>query len=519
MRSHALLILLTVCLTPPTVMAAKTPFGLELGRYHALIISSQNYQHLTPLKTPHGDAEALAAVLRADYGFKVTMLRDANRATTLDALDRFVEKLTPNDNLLIFYAGHGHLDPATGEGYWLPVTANPRRRSEWISNSDISDTLRATTARHVLVISDSCFSGTLTRSAGAGLSVGSNKLAYFEKLASKRSRTSLSSGGLEPVDDGGSDGHSVFSGALITALQRNNEPLLEAESLYSRIRRPVSLNSSALQKPRYSDVRATGHDEGDFLFYKRNLRPQKRPPAARQIAPTVVDSSAAYELTFWDSIKGSKDARDFQAYLETYPQGQFATLARLRVRQLGQAGNQPDEKAPPAAVVVAAIPAKPARISQAKPARPPTSLVDTILIVQATPDTEYSPEFTSITEYSRAIAKLVSNFYKNRSVVMLAGTRLTRDVIGEGGEHSSSKALCSQYQAKKVFSIELDMSRDIEELTRTPDELHFAIYDCARESKQVTSYPIDFQQGEAFTYAAALQDSLQKYDRAFSPLE
>ena len=87
---------------------------------------------------------------------------------------------------------------------------------------------------------------------------------------------------------GGSDGHSVFAGALIAALQSNNEPLFEGESLYSKIKRPVALNSSAVQKPQYSDVRETGHDNGDFLFYKRNLRPQKRLTATVPAAASTV---------------------------------------------------------------------------------------------------------------------------------------------------------------------------------------------------------------------------------------
>ena len=81
---------------------AVAPYGLELGRYRALIIANQQYQQLTPLRTPHNDAEALATILRDEYSFKVTLLKDADRKTTLDALDNLVEKLTPRDNLLIF---------------------------------------------------------------------------------------------------------------------------------------------------------------------------------------------------------------------------------------------------------------------------------------------------------------------------------------------------------------------------------------------------------------------------------
>jgi len=508
--------------------AASVPYDLELGRYHALIISNQNYKQLSALRTPHGDADALASLLRKDYGFKVTALRDSNRASTLDALDRMVEKLTPNDNLLIFYAGHGHLDPATGEGYWLPVTASPRRRSEWISNGDISDTLRATAAKHVLVISDSCFSGTLSRNISAGLNVGSDKRNYYKKLASRVSRTALSSGGLEPVDDGGNGGHSVFAGALISALQRNNEPLLEAESLYGQIKRPVALNSSATQKPQYADVRATGHDEGDFLFFKRNIRQTKKPVEAivrKATAPNTsvanVNTQAAYELTFWNSIKNSQDARDFSAYLETYPQGQFAVLAKLRIRQLTKSSAVPSqvvkkntltEKKPPVvALVTKAELEKSNPIANVNKVDKVTLSAETVLLVFATPEAEYSPQFNSIEAYSSAVAKLVKDVMKEGRVHYVTDESIAQKVIQEDNEHVTSKQLCRQYQAQQVMSIELDLSRDIEEDIRTPDSVFIGMYGCEKANYRISEYRLNFHFDEEFAYAAGIRRSLKKY--------
>lgn len=519
------LLFLTVLfgLSTSLVQAQAVPYDLDLGRYHALIISNQHYKQLTPLKTPHGDADALANVLRNEYGFRVTALRDSNRAGTLDALDRMVEKLTPNDNLLIFYAGHGHLDSATGEGYWLPVTASPRRRSEWISNGDITDTLRATAAKHVLVISDSCFSGTLSRSASAGLNVGADKRNYYKKLVSRVSRTALSSGGLEPVDDGGNSGHSVFAGALISALQRNNEPLLEAESLYGQIKRPVALNSSATQKPQYSDVRATGHDEGDFLFFKRNIRPSPKPTvnnAAQSTTVTTVDTNAAYEMTFWNSIKDSKDARDFGAYLQTYPKGQFVALARLRTRQLS--GKQAPVELPVAdasdenLISYAEVEQKEAIvIAKAKPLTGQNlgTAADTVLLVLATPDSEYSPKFNNIAAYSNAVAEVVRDVIKNSTINYIADQKIARNVIEEDDEHIISKQLCAQYDAQQIMSIELDLSRDIEEITRTPDSVYVGVYLCEKGQYSLSEYRLDFRLGEEFAYAIDIRSSLKNHVR------
>jgi uncharacterized caspase-like protein len=510
-RGLVLLSLFFAC--TPTALAIA-PYGLELGRYRALVISNQQYQQLTPLRTPHKDAEALAKLLRDDYGFKVTLLQDADRKSTLDALDALVEKLTPQDNLLIFYAGHGHLDKATGEGYWLPVTANPRRRSEWISNSDITDTLRATRAAHVMVISDSCFSGTLTRGGLAGLNVGEDRSAYYHKLAKSRSRTALTSGGEEPVADGGANGHSVFAGALLSSLRANNEAVIEGEQIYQLLRRPVALNSTAQQNPTYSDVRATGHDGGDFIFFRKNARRQTTSTTAETDAQAGVRENAAYELAFWNSIEDSKDAADYQAYLQTYPQGQFAALANARLRKLQKSGKPASSKKAESPKTVASI-ARPRPAT--KPAKP-TARGATVLVVRATPDSEYSPEFPDIEAYSQAVAAQVRKFYAGQDIIVLTDKARSRALMFESSDYPQSRMLCQEHAASRVMSIELNLSRDMAEEVRTRDVIYYAHFDCTSKQRTTKGYSVDFQLGEAFTYQNAIQRTLSQYDQAFSPL-
>jgi hypothetical protein len=84
------------------------------------------------------------------------------------------------------------------------------------------------------------------------------------KLATRRARVVLTSGGIEPVSDaGGRNEHSVFASALIEALN-DNTGVLEGHELFTLIRRPVAVNSD--QIPEYSDIKKAGHDGGDFLF-------------------------------------------------------------------------------------------------------------------------------------------------------------------------------------------------------------------------------------------------------------
>ncbi len=140
------------------------PAGLNLGNYYALIIANQAYRHLKRLETPARDAQTLAETLRKEYGFRNTqLLLDANGNTIVRALDDLRRSLTDRDNLLIYYAGHGYLDKEADRGYWMPVDAEIDSTANWLSNADITDKVRAFRAKHVLVVSDSCYSGSLVR--------------------------------------------------------------------------------------------------------------------------------------------------------------------------------------------------------------------------------------------------------------------------------------------------------------------------------------------------------------------
>ena len=150
----------------------------------------------------------------------MTLLTNTTRDEIITALDQLRATLTEQDNLLIYYAGHGVLDTSEERGYWLPVNARQDSRIQWISNTTITDALKAMAAKHILVVADSCYSGTLVR----GIDVvrppsGAERDTYLARLAQKRSRTVLTSGGLEPVSDsGGGREHSVFARAFLTAL-------------------------------------------------------------------------------------------------------------------------------------------------------------------------------------------------------------------------------------------------------------------------------------------------------------
>ena len=126
--------------------------------------------------------------------FRVRLLVNATRYDMLAALNDMRERLTEKDNLLIYYAGHGELDERNQRGHWLPIDAEPNSTANWISNVAVTDVLNSMTVQQLLVVADSCYAGTLTRSSLGRLEGGlseSERLRLLSAMAHQRSRMVL----------------------------------------------------------------------------------------------------------------------------------------------------------------------------------------------------------------------------------------------------------------------------------------------------------------------------------------
>lgn len=245
--------------------------GVNLGSYYALVIGNDQYANLPDLSTPVGDAKATASILKEKYGFETNVLINATRYDILYALNELREKLSENDNLLIYYAGHGELDKVNNRGYWLPVDADKNVNANWISNVAITDIVNAMKAKHVMVVADSCYSGTMSKSS---LSRPSTQLPvemqkdWVEAMASVKARTVLTSGGVQPVLDIGGGKHSIFSQAFLEAL-KSNSGLLEGHALYLDVLKNIRVPLARVnqdQTPQYSPIQHAGHEAGEFLL-------------------------------------------------------------------------------------------------------------------------------------------------------------------------------------------------------------------------------------------------------------
>lgn len=249
----------------------SVPRGVALGRYHALVIGANAYTGYSPLSSAVNDAQKVAAVLKSRYGFQAEVLLNPTRLDILAALDQMREALKPEDNLLVYFAGHGEIDAASKQGYWLGVDARPQQPSTWIPNRAVSDILNAIPARHVMVIADSCYSGAMTRASVprfAGVADDAQWDAWVKSMNQSRSRTALTSGGLAPVPDSASGGNSLFARAVLNALEDNNQ-LLEGQKLFREVTATVALaaaESNLLQAPEYAPIQFAGHEAGEFFF-------------------------------------------------------------------------------------------------------------------------------------------------------------------------------------------------------------------------------------------------------------
>jgi hypothetical protein len=218
------------------------------SQFYALLIGIENYQDpsLLNLDNPVKDAKQLHDVLTQYYTFReenVTLLENATREDIIMALDDLARKVTPNDNLLIFYAGHGWYDENANIGYWLPADARQGSKAAWFSNSRLVDYLKEVKSKHTLLIADACFTGSIFKTRSAF--VDADKA--IQKLYELPSRKAMTSGTLTEVPD-----RSSFMNYLCDKLRKNREEYLSSEQLFSSIRIAVINNSDAI--PQYGEM-------------------------------------------------------------------------------------------------------------------------------------------------------------------------------------------------------------------------------------------------------------------------
>lgn len=244
------------------------------GKYWAFLIGIDEYQHVSKLQTAVNDVRKLRDVLLSRYGFspeKIIMLTNqhATREAIEDTFFALTHEVGPEDSLFIYYAGHGQMDLQGRRGFWIPVDGKPRSPGTYISNARIRDEIAAMQAKHVYLVADSCFSGTLF----AMRSVPPLTDKFYKRLYDTKSRWGLTSGMNEPVADGGIDGHSVFAYFFLKILQDNENRYLVPSHIYDEIAPKIGRNAE--QQPRSEPIHGTGDEGGQFVFIASTDATQK----------------------------------------------------------------------------------------------------------------------------------------------------------------------------------------------------------------------------------------------------
>lgn len=275
--------------------SAATNQLTSLPVYRALVIGINHYQQTgadgwQSLGTARGDAEAIAQTLRDDYGFQVQTLLDseATRAAILNAMDNLAT--TESDGAdLIYFAGHGSYDEKLQEGYWIPTEARKliagrQAKEDWLWNSTLTRLINASHARHVLVLSDACYGGSLFR--GDEPLSARNSQNWYERAIVKPSRYLITSGGIEPVLDSGA-GHSVFAQQILNYLKFGDRDVFSANDLGSALRERVAALTG--QMVQMGPLPVSGHAGGEFVFVrqKAGVRLASFSPAASASVPAA----------------------------------------------------------------------------------------------------------------------------------------------------------------------------------------------------------------------------------------
>lgn len=251
------------CIAENAVASGEEIPEMAKGKYFALLIGISEYQsdEIPDLGNPVKDAQSLYNVLVTKYTFEkenIRLLKNPTNSEITLAFEDLGKILGQNDNLLIFYAGHGTWDEKGKIGFWLPSDASKNSTLNWFRNSTLRDFIGGMETKHTILIADACFSGAIFKSRAAFSDAPKN----INKLWELPSRKAMTSGVLQEVPD-----ESQFIKYLVKNLIENEEKYLPSELLFS-IFKPAVMNNSPTV-PQYGVIQNVGDEGGDFIFIKR----------------------------------------------------------------------------------------------------------------------------------------------------------------------------------------------------------------------------------------------------------
>jgi len=248
----------------PQLQTAIIP-GNNTQVYHAILIAENNYNDPSIKSLPGtvADMRKIYNLLVNNYNFapsNTDTLVNATKVTILESLIQIANTLKDNDNLFIFYAGHGqmmiHEEDHSEEGFLVPADAGKNKQSTYISSDDLLRTLKYSKARHILFVADACFAGSLFRD------ISSEAPVPVEEAYKERSRKVLASGNRQAVPD-----QSEFIEYLRLALQENHTKYITAEQLIDSFKNQYRATTHL--QLQYYPIKNVDDLGGQFVFTRK----------------------------------------------------------------------------------------------------------------------------------------------------------------------------------------------------------------------------------------------------------
>ncbi|HJV73631.1 MAG TPA: SUMF1/EgtB/PvdO family nonheme iron enzyme [Noviherbaspirillum sp.] len=300
------------------------------NRRVALVIGNGRYAN-DALGNPVNDAREISRVL-ASFGFEVRHHENLDSQQMHEALLDFNRRLSAGGVGLFYFSGHGF--QTDSKVLLAPVDADSRSPASLLTKSvDLQSVLEhmspSRPGKLNLVILDTCMNNPFDSFHPVPAATIHVPAIPDETLIAYASAPgSFAADGKH---------HGVYTAALLQAL---TGPTQNIRQLLNRANASVLQRTAHRQIPWISSTLsrefrlALEENAGPAmpLLLAANNEEDVVTPRSRAILPK--DSAEQYELTFWDSIKDSNHISDYEAYLNAYPKGRFAALARARIERL-----------------------------------------------------------------------------------------------------------------------------------------------------------------------------------------
>jgi len=235
---------------------------------YALLFATDNYENWDDLSNPVNDAQTMAGILKEKYGFITEVVENASLEDITGKLyDYNTKKFSPQDQLFVFFAGHGYFDETLRQGYVVASNSlkDDKGKTTYLAHTIIGENLDNIKCEHIFLTMDVCFGGTfdkkLARGTSRGESLNQDDKNYLINKITKRTRKYLTSGGKQYVPDGEPGKHSPFATQFIRALREIGGGKGRILSLIEL--RPYFLN---LTTEPYFGGFGTDDSQSDFIF-------------------------------------------------------------------------------------------------------------------------------------------------------------------------------------------------------------------------------------------------------------